>query len=106
MKLIRLLTILSILAVAHISFAIPATPVIPNVKLLVPVPIDCTSAPQTFNLTANNTAVSFVKTDATANHATLSPAGGYTIMGQATYTLYLKNETVLLILVGTDWKRF
>lgn len=92
----------------NIAYAVPATPVIPNVKMLVPIPLDCTGGALacTFTLSTNNTAISFVKVDATATNATINPPGGYTINGLSSYPLDIKGHTIMFILVGTTWYKF
>ena len=47
-----------------------------------------------------------IKTDNSANPVTITPSTG-TIMGQASYSLYVQNESVRLIpyALGNDWKK-
>jgi hypothetical protein len=105
-KLISLILII-ILFTCGPAFCATATPTDKYTELLSPIPVDCTASNQTVTLVAAlDKWVSFTKSDVSAHTLTINPApGGYTILGQTSYTLYLGGETVMLILVGTDWKR-
>jgi len=108
MKILIKIMLAVVLWSPSLSFGASATPVIPNVKMLVPISLNCTSGylACTYTLGANQTAVSFVKTDATATNATINPPSGYTINGLSTYPLDIQGHTIMFILIGTTWYRF
>lgn len=78
----------------------PATPFL---KILKPIPLDCSSGPVTFNLSTSTPALSFIRVGNTTNATTIVAPDGYTIQGAATRDLFMENETLVLILRGTDW---
>ena len=104
----RVLLILILFLMPYVVNATSATPVIPNIKLLSPIPLDCTMGANAckYPLAAGMTAISFVKMDGTATVAEIDAPNGYTIMGLPAHFLDVQGQMLHLILIGTTWYKF